>query len=228
MRGKFRLSFIGFLVIGVVSVLSAAMFQSVPASKAQLVQKGAEKQFCNICGMNLVMFYKTNYVARVDGKEKQYCSIHCLVEDRDKNHADLQNIRVVAADSLKFIDVDKAYFVVGSSKKGTMSMVSKYAFSTLKAASAFAAKFGGVVTDFNGAFEAAKKDFSKDSHIIGNKQQKMAHMGSMIYAKKCEKIDKTFDSVAQAKAFVISEKVCKDLNPKELQAVGLYLINCCK
>ena len=160
MSGKFRLSFIGVLVVGLVSVLSAAMFQSVPASKAQLVQKGQEKQFCNICGMNLVMFYKTNYAAHVDGKEKQYCSIHCLVEDRDKNHADLQNIRVVAVDTLKLIDAKKAYFVVGSSKKGTMSMVSKYAFPTLKAASKFAAKFGGVVTDFNGALEAAKEDFN--------------------------------------------------------------------
>ena len=228
MSGKFKLSFMGFLVIGLVSVLSAAMFQTVPASKAQLLQKGAQKKFCNVCGMNLVMFYKTNCAAVVDGKEKQYCSLHCLVEDKEKNHVNPQHIKVVAVDSLKFIDADKAYFVVGSSKKGTMSMVSKYAFSTLQAASKFAAKFGGVVTDFNGALEAAKKDFSKDSHMIGKKQQKMAHMGSMIYAKKCKKIDKTFDSVAQAKAFVVSEKVCRDLNSKELQAVGLYLINCCK
>ena len=225
MRKKFILSFMGFLVIGVVSVLSAAMFQTVPASKAQLVQKGQEKQFCNICGMNLVMFYKTNYAANVDGTEKQYCSIHCLVEDKDKNHVHPQNIRVVAVDTLKLIDANKAYFVVGSSKKGTMSMVSKYAFSTLKAASEFAAKFGGVVTDFNGALEAAKEDFSKDSHMIGNKQHKMSQMGSMIYAKKCTTIEKRFYSVAKAKAFVVSQKVCTELTPKELQAVGLYLTN---
>ncbi|MBA1432424.1 MAG: nitrous oxide reductase accessory protein NosL [Epsilonproteobacteria bacterium] len=225
MRKKYILPLMGFLVFGVVSVVSAAMFQSVPASKAQLMQKGEQKQFCNICGMNLVMFYKTNYVALVNGKTKQYCSIHCLVEDRDENHVNPQNIKVVAVDTLQLIDADKAYFVVGSSKKGTMSMVSKYAFSSLNAASKFAAKFGGVVTDFNGALETAKEDFAKDSHMIGKKQHKMSQMGAMIYAKKCKKIEKDFHSVAEAKAFVSSHKTCKDLNPKELQAVGLYLIN---
>lgn len=225
MRGKFIVSFMGFLMIGLVSVLSAAMFQSVPVSKAQLLQKGAQKKFCNVCGMNLVMFYKTNCAAIVDGKEKQYCSLHCLVEDKEKNHLNLQDIKVVDTNSLKFIDADKAYFVVGSSKKGTMSMVSKYAFSTLQAASKFAANFGGLVTDFNGAIEAAKKDFSKDSHMIDQKQHKMSQMGAMIYAKKCKKTNEVFSSVAQAKAFVVSEKICTHLNPKELQAVGLYLLN---
>ena len=225
MRNKFIVSFMGLLTIGLVTLLNAAMFQTVPASKAKLLQTGEQKQFCNVCGMNLVMFYKTNYAVSVNGKEKQYCSLHCLVEDRDENHANPQDIKVVAADTLKFIDAKKAYFVVGSSKKGTMSMVSKYAFSSLNAASKFAAKFGGEVTDFNAAIEAAKEDFPKDSHMIGKKQHKMSQMGAIIYEKKCTKIDKTFDSVAKAKAFVVSKKVCKDLNPKELQAVGLYLRN---
>ena len=225
MGRKFILSFMGFIALSVGTLLNASMFQSVPASKAVLLQKGTQKQFCNVCGMNLVMFYKTNYAAVVDGKEKQYCSLHCLVEDRDKNHANPQNIKVVAADTLKFIDADKAYFVVGSSKKGTMSMVSKYAFSTLKTANKFASKFGGVVTNFNGAVATAEKDFPKDSIIIGKKQHKMAKMGAMIYAKKCKTIEQNFSSVSDAKAFISVAKVCKDLNPKELQAVGLYLID---
>ena len=94
MQRKFRLSLMGFLAIGLGTLLNAAMFQTVPAQKAQLVQKGVEKQFCTVCGMNLVMFYKTDYAALVNGKEKQYCSLHCLTEDMDKNHANLQNIRM--------------------------------------------------------------------------------------------------------------------------------------
>ena len=225
MRRKFIFSFMGFLVLSFGTLLNAAMFQSVPASKAHLVQKGAEKPFCSVCGMKLAMFYKTNYVARIKGKEKQYCSLHCLVTDRDKNHLNPQNIRVVDTDSLQLIDAKSAYFVVGSSKKGTMSMVSKYAFSTLKAASNFAAKFGGEVSDFNGALEAAKEDFSKDADMIEKKQHKMSRMGAMIYKKKCKKTDEIFFSIARAKAFILSNKICKDLNPKELQAVGLYLQN---
>jgi len=213
----------GFLLLGLGTLLNAAMFQSVPASKAELLQKGAQKQFCNVCGMNLVMFYKTNYAAVVNGKEKQYCSLHCLVEDRDKNHANLQNIKVVAADTLKFIDAKKAYYVVGSSKKGTMSMISKYAFSTLGDASKFAAKYGGEVMDFNAAIQTAQNDFPKDSMMIDKKQHKMGMMGAMIYKKRCKETDKKFDSVAEAKAYIVSEKLCTKLNQKELQVVGLYL-----
>ena len=159
MRKNFIVSLVGFFLIGFVSVLNAAMFQSVPASKAKLIQEGNNKKSCIVCGMNLVMFYKTNYIATVDGKEKQYCSLHCLVADIEENHVHPQNIQVVDTNSLKFIDAKTAFYVIGSSKKGTMSHISKYAFSSLNAASKFAAKFGGIVSDFNGAVEAAKNDF---------------------------------------------------------------------
>lgn len=149
----------GLFLVGSFSMLNAAMFQTVPASKATLVQPGDQKQFCAVCGMNLVMFYRTSYTATLNGKEKQYCSLHCLVEDMKNNNNTLENIKVVDTNSLKFIDAKKAYYVVGSSKKGTMSMISKYAFSTLGAASKFAAKYGGEVMDFNAAIQIAQNDF---------------------------------------------------------------------
>lgn len=155
---KFKIVLMGFFLVGS-SMLYAAMFQTVPASKATLVQQGEMKNSCAMCGMNLVMFYKTSYVATLNGKEKQYCSLHCLVDDMKNHHNSLKDIKVVDTNSLKLIDAKKAYYVVGSSKKGTMSKVSKYAFSTLGAASKFAAKNGGEVMDFNAAFQTAQKDF---------------------------------------------------------------------
>ena len=142
------------------------MFQAVPKGKATLLQEGKAKAFCPECGMTLPMFYKTNHAATVNGKVKQYCSIHCLVEDMQKG-SKLTNIKVVDTNSLKFIDAAKAFYVIGSSKKGTMTAVSKYAFATNKAdAEAFAKANGGEVTDFNGVMEAAKVDFAKDSKMI--------------------------------------------------------------
>ena len=199
------------------------MFQSVPPKEATLLQKGKEKKFCPVCGMNLPMFYKTNHAAHVHGDEKQYCSLHCLVEDKSLNHADLKNIKVVDAKSLKFIDAKSAHYVVGSSKKGTMSMVSKYAFKNLDDAKAFAKQNAGTIMDFNGAYNEAKKDFKNDARMIAKKQAMMAKKGAMIYNKMCQKTDKKFDSVAQAKAFVVDSKLCKNLDAKKLQAVGLYL-----
>jgi nitrous oxide reductase accessory protein NosL len=200
------------------------MFQSVPKEKATILQEGKAKMFCPECGMTLPMFYKTNHAAHVNGKTKQYCSIHCLVEDMKKG-SKLEDIQVVDTNTLKFIDANKAFYVVGSNKKGTMTKVSKYAFSTKADAEAFAKANGGKVTDFKGALEAAKADFEKDAAMISKKQAMMAKKGEMIYGEKCQKTDKKFATTAEAKAFIMSSGLCKGLNGKQMQAVGLYLKN---
>ena len=48
------------------------MFQSVDPSKATLVGNGEGKEYCAVCGMNLVKFYKTNHVYN----GKQVASLH--------------------------------------------------------------------------------------------------------------------------------------------------------
>jgi nitrous oxide reductase accessory protein NosL len=200
------------------------MFQAVPKGKATILQEGKAKMFCPECGMTLPMFYKTNHAATVDGKVKQYCSIHCLVDDMNKG-AKVTDIKVVDVTTLKFIPAEKAAYVVGSHKKGTMTMVSKYAFASKADAEAFAKANGGKVTDFKGALEAAKADFAKDSKMISKKQAMMAKKGEMIYGKMCQKTEKKFATTAEAKAFLISSGLCKGLNGKQMQAVGLYLKN---
>ncbi|MEA3492293.1 MAG: nitrous oxide reductase accessory protein NosL [Campylobacterota bacterium] len=200
------------------------MFQMVPADKATILQEGKAKMFCPECGMTLPMFYKTNHAATVDGKVKQYCSIHCIVEDTKKG-SKLSNIKVVDVKSLKFIDANKAFYVVGSDKKGTMTMVSKYAFASKVNADAFAKENGGKVVDYQGAYKAAEGDFDKDSAMVAKKQGMMTKKGEMIYGKMCQKTDKKFATTAEAKAFMAESKLCKELNPKQQQAVGLYLKN---
>jgi len=135
-----------------------SMFQTVNKEKAVLLQDNAAKNSCINCGMNLTMFYKTSHSATVDGVTKQYCSIHCLTQDLNAGE-ELQNPKVVDVSSLKFIDVFVAYYVVGSSKRGTMSRVSKYAFASLDDAKKFQAEFGGKIYDFNEALRVAKEDF---------------------------------------------------------------------
>jgi len=200
------------------------MFQSVPRNKAILLQEGNAKAFCPECGMTLPMFYKTNHAGHIEGKTRQYCSIHCLVEDMHKG-TKLEDIQVVDSHSLKFIDATKASYVVGSHKKGTMTRVSKYAFLSKTDAETFAKVNGGKVTDFKGALDAAKDDFEKDSSMIAKKQAMMRKKGKMMYGKMCQKTNKKFDSTAQAKAFIMRHKLCQGLNGKQMQAVGLYLEN---
>jgi len=198
------------------------MFQSVSKGEATLLQEGKAKPFCPECGMTLPMFFKTNHAATVNGTLKQYCSLHCVVEDSKKG-SKLTDIKVVDVSSLKFIDANKAFYVVGSSKKGTMSMVSKYAFANKADAEAFAKANGGKVMDYSAAYKAAESDFAKDSKMVAKKQAMMAEKGKMMYGKMCQKTDKKFATTAEAKAFMVENKLCKDLNPKQMQAIGLYL-----
>lgn len=140
------------------SVAKPSMFQSVTQKEALLLQDGKEKESCPRCGMNLPKYYKTNHSASLDGKTYQYCSIHCL-QDHLYDGVSLKNPLVVDVATLKFIDATKAYYVVGSSVKGTMSRVSKYAFATKERAELFQKENGGEIIDFYQALEVAKKDF---------------------------------------------------------------------
>ena len=138
--------------------VKSSMYQSVSPQEATLVQTGKDKGSCVRCGMNLIMFYKTSHIAEKDAKHYQYCSIHCL-EDHLGEGVTLKNPKVVDVDSLEFIPVRNAHYVVGSKKRGTMTRVSKYAFLDKSMAEKFKAKYGGEIMDFNGALLKAKEDF---------------------------------------------------------------------
>ena len=138
--------------------VKSSMFQTVNSQDATLVQSGKGRGSCGRCGMNLVMFYKTNHSSEHNGKHYQYCSIHCL-EDHLGEGVTLKNPQVVDAETLKFISVSKAHYVVGSKKRGTMTRVSKYAFSDIEMAKKFQTKYGGELMDFSGALAKAKEDF---------------------------------------------------------------------
>jgi len=138
--------------------IKSSMFQSVSEQEAILVQSGKDKRYCVKCGMDLVRFYKTSHSSTHKDKEYQYCSIHCL-EDHLGEGITLKNPKVVDVTSLKLISVSDAYYVVGSTKRGTMSRVSKYAFADESMAKKFQAKFGGKIMRFNEAREKAQEDF---------------------------------------------------------------------
>jgi hypothetical protein len=219
-----RLLFL-FVLVGTVLFAKMGMmkmYQSVPVEKATILQKGDAKMFCSKCGMTLPMFYKTNHVATDEkGVVKQYCSIHCLVEDA-LNHK-LKDMKVVDNSTLKFIPVEQAYYVVGSKVKGTMTKVSKYAFGTKEGALEFQKKNGGKIMRFDEVYEMVEKNLKKESAMIAKKQHKMAKMGGMIYKKMCKDDGKRFKTPAQAKAHIKSSGICGDLKGRKLQAVGLYL-----
>jgi len=197
-------------------------FRAVPMAKVQLLQKGDNKLFCPKCGMNLPIFYRTNFSAKVDGKVEQFCSMHCLIEEI-KSGKNVEDIQVVDNSTLKFIPAKDAYFVVGSSKPATMSKVSKYAFAKKEEAEEFAKRFGGKVMKFDNALKIAEGAYNKEAQMISHKQAMMAKKGQKLYEANCKKIDKKFNSTAEAKSYIKSNNICPTLKGRALQAVGLYL-----
>ena len=134
-------------------------FASVESKYATLLQTGEDKQKDSMCNMNLIASYKTNHSALVNSEIKQYCSLHCLAKDLYIKKSTLKNIKVVDVESLKFIDAKKAFYVIGSGQKGTMSNLSKYAFENRDKAENFVKKYGGKISTFSQVLTMAKKEF---------------------------------------------------------------------
>ncbi len=215
-----------FLVLAVGPVMvHAQMFQSVPADEAQLLQGGKGKLYCTTCGMSLVKFYKTSHALKQnDGHIHQYCSLHCLVDA----NSDLSGALVVDVGTLKFIPAANASYVVGSSKKGTMTMTSKYAFGSVSAAEKFAAEFGGEVLDFSAAAKVAQDALAGENKMIDKKRAKAAGKGKKIFDSLCTDVElPEFHSIAEAKTYLADSGVCGQLKDGQYQALAIYLVRKC-
>ena len=192
-----------------------------------LIQSGKEKMWCHVCGMSLKMFYKTSHALKLkDGKARQYCSIRCLVVDYPKIKDNIKEILVVDAKSGKMIDANKAFYVVGSQVKGTMSKVSKIAFEKEEDAKEFQKEFGGEIVGFNKAFELAKKNLKADIKMLNKKKKMMIFpKGKMIYKKMCKSdVDGSrFATIGELKSYLLSSRVCGDVKGKKLQFLALYI-----
>ncbi len=224
LKSKLLLFLFTFTLI--TSLNAQEMFQTVSPKEATLVKKDSSKNFCNVCGMHLTKFYKTSHVTEFkNGHKEQYCSIHCQAKIDNAHSAKIKQVQVVDTNSLKLIDAKSAFYVVGSSKKGTMSAVSKYAFKNKIEAETFQKKFGGEIYNYKKALKIAKKDFVKDDKMINKNRIKMAQKGKKIYNAMCQEVTKEFNSIGEAKQYLIDNKSCKNLKPKMLQSVSIYLYN---
>jgi nitrous oxide reductase accessory protein NosL len=207
--------------------LNAKSFSKVASKEPLLVQKGHEKHWCPVCGMNLKMFYKTNHTSQLLNKtQRQYCSMRCLVMDKEEYGIESSSIQVIDASSEKLIDASSAYYVLGSKVKGTMSKTSKFAFAQESDAKIFAKKYKGKVVSFEVAMKSAKETLVSDTESIKKKKVKKIYpMGKKIFDKKCSKdIDATnYIEINELKADIQNNKLCKPLKEKQLQALALYL-----
>ena len=197
-------------------------FSKIASAEPILVQEGAKKHWCAICGMSLKMFYKTSHA--VD--KKQFCSMRCLVVDMQENNISLDGVKVVDAKTEKLISAKDAFYVVGSKVMGTMSKVSKLAFANKDDAEQFVKEHEGKVVSFQEALSMAKESLKSDiAMVMKKKQKKMYPMGKKLFEAKCQQdINLSqYKQINELKSAIKKDKLCKELKGKRFQAVSLYL-----
>ncbi len=210
-------------------VPAAEPFSKAAAGEPELIQQGPERDWCPVCGMKLRLFYKTSHALRTaDGRQRQYCSLRCLVKDLDRLGETGGNaIRVVDAAAGKLIDARSAHYVLGSEVPGTMSRRSKLAFADRAAAAAFAAAHGGRLVSFDQALAAARTDLAADDRRLRTKQRlELWPAGERIFRARCRAdalSPAAFDSIHRLKAALLREGVCRGLDEPALQRVAHYL-----
>ena len=209
------------------SILLAQNFTKAASSKPVLMQSGKSKKWCPVCGMSLKMFYKTSHTTKLHDKtSKHYCSMRCLVVDMKKHDISTDTIKVVDAKSEELIDASTAFYVIGSKVKGTMAKVSKLAFKNKSDAKEFVKKYKGKIVTFEKALVEAKISLESDIEMITKKKEKkMYPMGKRIFLKKCKQDINlnNYSAINKLKAAINSDRLCKPLKGKHLQALTLYL-----
>lgn len=220
-------------LFGVILILNIFLygvgFNKKATVEPLLVQAQNGNQWCPVSGEKIKDFYKTSYTAKLkmNGNNRQYCSLRCLVMDMKEYGIDINTIQVLDISTQKYIDVEDAYFVVGSGVNGSLSRVSKLAFKTQKDAQKFIKKYKGKIVDFHEAMKLAKESLSKDNDMLLKKKKKRIYpRGKRIFEKVCQKdlIDPTtYIEINELKQDIVDQKLCKPLKEKDLQAVALYI-----
>ena len=131
-----------------------------PPDKAHMGQ-------CPNCGMARPMWARTWKTFDVLEGATQACSFHCLADMSLKSGRDPLKVQVALfTDYARMISAEQAYFVVGSSIPGTMTMISKAAFADDAKAKAFAASCGGTVERYAATLAKAKSSVIKENQMI--------------------------------------------------------------
>ena len=119
---------------------------------------------CKICGMDRKAFdYSRVLIEYSDGTTVGTCSMRCAALDMALNIGKVpKSVMVADFHTHQLIDAEKAFWVLGGKKEGTMSSRGKWAFATKKGASVFISRNGGRHATYQKVLKASFGDLYKD------------------------------------------------------------------
>ena len=115
---------------------------------------------CAYCGMDRKQYAYSRVLLKYrDGSEVGLCSVHCAGLDLALHPEKVPaRIMVGTYDRGNLVDAEKAVWVLGGAKHGTMSIRGKWAFEKKEDAEEFMRDFGGSIADFHNVMTAAFED----------------------------------------------------------------------
>lgn len=117
------------------------------------------------------MWARTWKTFRLNEGMREACSFHCLADMAVKSGQTPQDVQTALfLHPRGMVAAADVWYVVGSSVKGTMTMLSKAAFSDRFAATDFARTCGGEIVDYKTTFQLARKALEKENAMIDRKR----------------------------------------------------------
>lgn len=125
-----------------------------------------EFRSCNHCGMDRKIYgYSRMLIMYENGSRIGTCSLHCAVVEMNEHKAGaVKSLLVADRNSHVLIDAEKAFWVIGGSKRGVMTLKPKWAFATKDAAQSFVESKGGKIISWEAALLAARDDAALKPH----------------------------------------------------------------
>ena len=127
---------------------------------------------CPNCGMVRAMWARTWMTFENSEGKSEACSLHCLADVARKSGEAPRNVQVALyTRPAAMHPAQHAFFVVGSSARGTMTKQSKIAFANQNAADRFIRFCGGQLTSFDSAFKLARQALPQENKMIAAKRK---------------------------------------------------------
>jgi copper chaperone NosL len=126
---------------------------------------------CSNCGMSRERFDASRMVIEfTDGTVAAVCSIRCAADEMTRNAGKTpKSIKVADFNGRQLIDAEKAFWVIGGTRPGVMSMVGKWAFGKKEDAETFMKTNGGRLATFGEALSATREEIAAAKRMSGGK-----------------------------------------------------------
>jgi len=133
-----------------VMILSACLFSFVSLIHyAPGILAAEAREDCRLCGMWIDQYMHTRHVlTATDGTRISFCSFTCAAKYLKRQERKPKLLQVADFGSAKLVDVEEAFYLLGSDAPPVMSYTSIIAFAGIEVAESFRKLHGGKIMTF--------------------------------------------------------------------------------